>query len=318
MKKPLFYFFVGMTLSLGLLASCADKPKDGRTDTYSSGAITFASDESFSPIIDEEIQVFQSIYPKAKLTPVYTNEIDAINLLLSDSLQLVITSRDYTKKELEFLKSKNFLPKSIPLAYDGLALIINNQNTDTCMSVKDVKRILSGEARTWADVYPGSKRGDIMVCFDNKQSSTVHFCVDSLLGGKPINSPNIMAAKTSKEVIDYVEETPNAIGIIGSNWLNDKRDTTNVTFNKNIRVMAVSRLDKATDFNSFKPYQYYLYDGHYPLIRTVYALLNDPLNGLPWGFAHFLESYKGQLVIKKSGMLPFMAGTQYVDVKVNK
>ena len=318
MKKNLFYSFVGLTLSIGLLASCTDKPKNGRTDTYSSGAISFASDESFSPIIDEEIQVFESVYPKAKLTPIYTNEIDAINMLLNDSLNLVITSRSFTKKEIDYLQSKNFRPKSIPLAYDGLALIVNNTNTDTCMSVKDVKRILNGEVKSWSDIYPGSKRGEIVVCFDNKQSSTVHFCVDSLLNGKPINSPNIMAAKTSKEVIEYVEETPNAIGVIGSNWLNDKRDTTNVTFNKNIRVMSVSRLDKATEYNSYKPYQYYLYDGHYPLVRTVYALLNDPLNGLPWGFAHFLESYKGQLIIKKSGMLPFMAGTQYVDVKVNK
>jgi len=317
MKRNLFYNLVGLTLFIGCLSACADKPKNGRTDTYSSGAITFASDESFSPIIDEEIEVFESIYPKAKLTPIYTNEVDGVNMLLSDSLQLVITSRKFTQKEIDNLKARTYNPKMIPLAFDGVALIVNNSNVDTCMSVKDVKRILSGQAKEWSDVVPGSKRGEIVVCFDNKQSSTVHFCVDSLLGGKPINSPNIMAAKTSKEVLDYVENTPNAIGIIGSNWLNDKRDTTNVTFNKNIRVMALSRLDKATVANSFKPYQYYLYTGDYPLVRIVYALLNDPLNGLPWGFAHFIESYKGQLIIKKSGMLPVMAGTQYIDVHVN-
>lgn len=317
MKKTLFYILVGLTLSLGLSVSCTDKPKNGRTDTYSSGAIKFASDESFSPIIDEEIQVFESIYPKAKLTPIYTNEIDAVNMLLNDSVKLIITSRNLTEKELAHLQSRDLRPKAIRLAYDGLALIVNNQNTDSCMSVKDIKRVLSGEVSQWSDIYAGSKRGEIVVCFDNKQSSTVHFCVDSLLNGKPINSPNIMAAKTSKEVIDYVEETPNAIGIIGSNWLNDKRDTTNVTFKKNIRVMAISRLDTATAANSYKPYQYYLYNGYYPLVRTVYALLNDPMNGLPWGFAHFMESYKGQLIIKKSGMLPYIAGTQYIDVKVN-
>lgn len=317
MKKDLFYNFVGLTLLVGLLSACADKPKSGRTDTYSSGAITFASDESFSPIIDEEMQVFESIYTKAKLTPIYTNEIEVVNLLLKDSLQLAITSRRFTKKEFDNLRARTFQPKEIPLAYDGLALIINNANSDSCISVKDVKRILSGEVKTWSDVFHESKRGEMIVCFDNKQSSTVHFCVDSLLGGKPINSPNIMAAKTSKEVIDYVENTPNAIGIIGSNWLNDQRDTTNVTFKKNIRVMALSRSDKATVENSFKPYQYYLYSGDYPLVRTIYALLNDPMNGLPWGFAHFIESYKGQLIIKKSGMLPFMAGTHYIDVQVN-
>ena len=304
MRKELFYGLVGFTLLLGSVASCTDKPKNGRTDTYSSGAITFASDESFSPIIDEQIQVFESIYRDAKLTPIYTNELDAVNMLMSDSIQLAITSRNFTKEELENLKARNYLPIAIPLAYDGLSLIINRENTDSCITVNNIKRVLSGQAKQWSDIVPGSKRGEILVVFDNKQSSTVHFCVDSILGGKPINSPNIVAAKTSKEVVDYVEHTPNAIGIIGSNWLNDKRDTTNTTFKKNITVMSVSKLDTATYVNSWKPYQAYLLDGRYPLVRTIYALLNDPINGLPWGFAHFIESPKGQLIIFKSGLLP--------------
>lgn len=304
MRKKLFYNLVGLILLSGLLVNCADKPKNGRTDTYSSGAITFASDESFSPIIDEEIQVFESIYRDAKLTPIYTNELDAINMLMNDSLQLVIASRNFTKKELENLKARSYLPVAIPLAYDGLSLIINRENKDSCISVNNIKRVLSGEAKKWSDIVPGSSRGDILVVFDNSKSSTVHFCVDSILGGKPINSPNIVAANTSKEVIDYVEKTPNSIGIIGSNWLNDKRDTTNTTFKKNITVMSVSKFDKATAMNSWKPYQAYLLDGRYPLVRTIYALLNDPINGLPWGFAHFIEQPKGQLIIFKSGLLP--------------
>lgn len=304
MRKKLFYNLVGLILLSGLLANCADKPKNGRTDTYSSGAIAFASDESFSPIIDEEIQVFESIYRDAKLTPIYTNELDAINMLMNDSLQLVIASRNFTKKELENLKARSYLPVAIPLAYDGLSLIINRENKDSCISVNNIKRVLSGDAKKWSDIVPGSSRGDILVVFDNSKSSTVHFCVDSILGGKPINSPNIVAANTSKEVIDYVEKTPNSIGIIGSNWLNDKRDTTNTTFKKNITVMSVSKFDKATAMNSWKPYQAYLLDGRYPLVRTIYALLNDPINGLPWGFAHFIEQPKGQLIIFKSGLLP--------------
>jgi phosphate transport system substrate-binding protein len=160
--------------------------------------------------------------------------------------------------------------------------------------------------------------GDIEVVFDNSKSSTVHYCVDSLLGGKPINSPNIYAVKKSSEVINFVEKHPNSIGIIGSNWLNDKRDTTNVTFKRNIRVMSVSKLHPATPGNSFKPYQYYIYNGMYPLIRTLYALLNDPNNGLPWGFAHFVESPKGQLIIFKSGLLPRRGDMTVREVNVSE
>lgn len=142
-----------MILLSGLLANCADKPKNGRTDTYSSGAITFASDESFSPIIDEEIQVFESIYRDAKLTPIYTNELDAINMLMNDSLQLVIASRNFTKKELENLKARSYLPVAIPLAYDGLSLIINRENKDSCISVNNIKRVLSGDAKNGAILF---------------------------------------------------------------------------------------------------------------------------------------------------------------------
>ena len=317
MYKNLFYSIVGLSLIFGL-SSCGDKPKNGRTDTYSSGSISFAADESFSPILDEELEVFHSIYKDAHVTPIYTNEIDAVNLLLSDSLCLAIAARDFTKQEYENYRSRGFSPRAIKLAKDGLAFIINNQNTDSCISVKDIKRVLSGEAKNWSDVAPGSKRGEIVVCFDNKQSSAVHFCVDSLLDGKPINSPNIVAANTSKEVIQYVRETPNAIGIIGSNWLNDPRDTTNITFYKDTRVMRVSKKDVATPDNSYQPYQAYIYNGRYPIVRTVYALLNDPRQGLPWGFAHFIESYKGQLIIKHSGILPIIMDTYVLDVKVSR
>ena len=119
-------------------------------------------------------------------------------------------------------------------------------------------------------------------------------------------------------MIEYVEHTPNAIGIIGSNWLNDKRDSTNLTFNKNIKIMSVSKVPKATPANSWKPYQYYIYNGNYPLIRTIYALLNDPINALPWGFANFIASPKGQMIILKSGLLPVQGNITIRNVNVTE
>lgn len=318
MKINVFNTFVGLTLILGLFASCKDKPKNGRTDTYSSGTIKFVSDESFSPIIDEQREIFEFVYPKAKLVPIYTNELDGVNMLMKEQVYLAITSRNFTDKEVANLEARRFQPIAIPLAFDGLALIVNNSNPDTIISVNDIKQILSGKVAKWKALYPNSKLDSIEVAFDNKQSSTVHYCVDSLLGGKPINSPNIYAVDKSAEVIDFVEKHPNAIGIIGSNWLNDKRDTTNVTFKRNIRVMGVSRIHPATVESSWKPYQYYLWNGNYPLVRTIYALLNDPRHGLPWGFANFMSAdSRGQRIFFKAGLLPFRGNMTVREVSVS-
>ena len=309
---------VGFSLLIGVLSACDSTPKNGRTDTYSSGEISFYCDESFSPIINEEIQVFEMTYPQAKVIPVYTNENEAVDSLLSLGTWLAITTRRLTPQEDASLRERTYMPREIPLAYDGLSLITNNANPDSCISIKDIKRILSGEAKQWSDIYPNSTLGELDVVFDNAQSSTVRFCVDSLLDGKPINSPNIEAVNKSEEVVNYVSRHENAIGIIGSNWLNDKRDTTNVTFKKEIRVMAVSRLDDANPRNSKKPYQYYLYNGDYPLVRTIYALLNDPMTALPWGFAQFIASPRGQLIIFQSGLLPVQGEMTIRNVNVNQ
>lgn len=318
MRKDTFNIIVGLTLVLCLFAACKDKPKNGRTDTYSSGTIKFVSDESFSPIIEEEIEVFESIYPNAKVIPQYTNELDAVNMLMKEQTYLAITARNFKEKEVENLKARKFMPIAIPLAYDGLSLIVNNSNPDTIISTQNIKLILSGKVSKWNELYPDSKLGNIEVAFDNKQSSTVHYCVDSLLGGTPINSPNIYAVKKSAEVIDFVEKHPNAIGIIGSNWLNDKRDTTNVTFKRNIKVMAVSKIHPATVESSWKPYQFYIYNGNYPLVRTIYALLNDPRHGLPWGFSNFIAAdHRGQLIIHKAGLLPYRANLAVREVVVS-
>lgn len=316
--KRISYVLVGLALSACLFVSCGEqKRKDGRTDTNSSGAISFASDESFSPIVDELKSVFEMSCPDAKVTPIYTSEVDGVNMLLKNKVMLTITARKFTQKEYDYLKGTDQLPEAVPVAYDGMALICNNKNLDSCITVNDVKRILSGKVTKWSDVNKGSKLGDIWVCFDNKKSSAVSFCVDSILGGKTIDNPNIFAAKNSKDVIEYVARTPNAIGIIGSNRLNDKRDSTNTTWNKSITVMSVSKLDKATPMNSWKPYQAWLLNGRYPFVRTIYALLNDPKRGLPWGFAHFIESPRGQLIIFKSGLLPTRGEIAIRDVNVN-
>lgn len=234
------YHLVGLTLILGLFPGCGNKPNPEKEQAYQKAASILTTDESFFPIIDEELYYFTN-QTLDSITPVYINEQDAVKKLMKQETWLAFTTRDFTKKERQDLIAQKFLPRAIPIAYDGLTIIVNNSNPDSCITIKDFARILKGEITKWDEIYPQNKLGVIDVVFDNPLSSTVRWCVDSILGGKQFKAPNIGYAKTSAAVIDYVENHPNSLGIIGSNWLNDKRDTTNVTFKKNITVMGVSK-----------------------------------------------------------------------------
>lgn len=303
---------------LVVFAGCKSKPpKDGWTDTNSSGEIPIAADESFRPIIQEEIDVFENSVPLASIIPHYTTEVEAINLFLKDSVRLAIATRTLTPEELKSFHSRKFEPRTIKFAIDGLALIVNRQNPDSLISIRDIRRILTGEVQNWKDVYPSSSLKDIQLVFDNKNSSTVRFAIDSICNGKPLVTKGVSALKTNQQVIDYVAKTPDAIGVIGVNWLGNRSDTTNLSFRDEIRVMSVSNENIATPENSYKPFQAYLFYGLYPLVRPIYILLNDPRNALSWRFSAFLTGDKGQRIILKSGLLPAIDvdALRVVDVK---
>ena len=313
-----FNKFVGLTLILGLFLACGNKPNPELEEAYQKAASVLAADESFYPIIDEELYYFQN-QTLDSITPLYINEQDAVKMLMKLETWLAFTTRDFTEKERQNLIDRKYMPRAVPVAYDGLAIIVNNANPDSCITIKDFARVLKGEVTQWKELYPQSKLGEIDVVFDNPLSSTVRWCVDSILGGQQFSAKNIGAVQTSAAVIDYVEKHENSLGIIGSNWLNDKRDTTNVTFKKNITVMGVSKMKTAEKYNSYQPYQYYLYNGNYPLRRTIYALLNDPRpNGIATGFTHFIQLPKGQKIILRSGLLPRSANMNVRDVIVKK
>ena len=301
---------------LGWLASCQPKPKDGRTDTFNSGVVAITADESFRPIIQEEIDVFEQLTPNASIIPIYTTEVEAISLLLKDSVRLAIATRTFTPKELEYFKRLKFMPRAIKVAVDGLALIVNKENPDTLISVKDIRRILTGEVQNWKEIYPKSKLNDISLVFDNKNSSTVRFAMDSICKGKPLNTNKVYALNNNLQVIDYVAKNPDAIGVVWVNWLTNRSDSTRLTFKGDIRVMSVSAEDEARVDNSYKPYQAYLYYDNYPLARPIYILLNDPRNGLSWGFSNFMQTDRGQRIILKAGLLPEVLRS-FISIKVN-
>jgi phosphate transport system substrate-binding protein len=305
---PLFLIF--------FLLSCQSKSKNEQkeTDTYSTGVIAIAVDECFRPIIQEEIDVFEAQFPEAGIVPKYTSEVDAINRLIKDSVRVSIVTRALSSKEENYLKSKTFEPRSYRLATDAIALIINNQNRDSLITVNDIRRILTGEVKNWKEIYPSSRLGKFKVVFDNPNSSTIRFAIDSICKGKPL-SKELNAQSTNLEVIDYVSKTPNAIGIIGVNWLGNRKDTTNLTFKNEVRVMAVSNEEIADKENSYKPFQAYLFYGYYPLTRSVYIILNDPKGSLPSGFTHFLTGDRGQRIILKSGLVPATQPIRIVDIK---
>lgn len=303
-------------IAVFLCTACNHKPStDGYTDTLTSGTIPVAVDESLRPIIDLEIQVFEGLNVEAEIEPIYCSEVRAIELLLKDSVRVAITTRMLSPKELKVFEAKKYMPRQERLAIDGIALITNEANPDSLISVPQIRKILTGEITQWKQLYPSSSLGEISLAFDNTNSSTVRYAQDSICKGAPFAKERIYAQKTNSEVFEYVSKTPGAIGVIGVSWLDNTADTTNLSFKSGVRVMEVCAFDPIDPQVSYKPYQAYLALHNYPLTRDLFVLCSDPRQALSTNFSAFLTSDRGQRIILKSGLVPATQPVRLVHVK---
>ena len=141
---------VGLTLIIGLLPSCGGKPTN---TNYDETAKLFAADKSISPVMDEAFNCFYNKTQRS-LYPLYMSEQEAIDSLLELKVYLVFTTRKLTTNEENIIRNQQHNPRQQPLAYDGMALIVNRDNPDTLMLVDNFKKILKVTSPPGASSIP--------------------------------------------------------------------------------------------------------------------------------------------------------------------
>ena len=293
-----------------------DRRKITRTDTETSGVAVIAADECFAPIIKEELDVFTGLNPEAEVNPIYSGEREGLELLLADSIRLLITARELTENERKIITDRKLIVRSQKLARDGIALIVNKNNPDSMINTATLKMIMTGGIANWNEIRSGGnmKLGEIKVVFDHPNSSTLRYISEVIATGETL-SPNLRALESNPDVIKYVAETPNALGVIGVNWISNPNDSTKLSFDETIRVMAVGTEDKFNDDNTYKPYPAYLNNDNYPLTRDVFIILTDLRGTLPAGVVKFMAGNAGQRIILKAGLVPATRPTREIYLK---
>jgi phosphate transport system substrate-binding protein len=294
---------------LCVLNSCEthENPLAYQTDAHGRGQATIFVEDSYRPLFETSIYTFESQFPKASIKAMYLSEGQIIDGFFANKVKTVCISRDFTKKEKAFLKSRNVEVKSDLLAYDAVALIVHPSNKDTVVSVEQLKSWLSKDGAKW----PNSGNPVKMV-FDRVNSANFNFLVN--LSEKKQLSSSVYALKSNEEVINYVKSNPNAMGFIGVNWISDQEDIEVMNFLDDIKVLHVSN---KTGEQGFQPYAGTIWTREYPLHREMWLINKGRRAGLNTGFVIFMLGDKGQLLVQKSELVPAKAPVRLIQFTTN-
>ncbi len=312
--KNLFFLF--------LLAACwgchnIDSGTGGNTDSRTRGTVHITVDEEFKPLFDSMETAFEGQYPDAHLIISYKPEAEAVKDLYSDSVRLVIIPRKLNAEELQHFKQNGYTPDEMKIASDGLAFIVNRANPDTTIYTAQIEDILAGNLKTWDKVTRNDFSGDISLVADNTSSSAVRYISETINAGKPLPA-NMYAQQNNEAVIQYVTTHPHALGIIGVNWVSDTHDPKMQGFLKSVKVVALSAPDSLRDkvpegYFWLKPQQSWIALKLYPYLRDLYVLNIEGTGGLGTGFADYIASEPGQIIIEHSGLMPAKLPTRIIN-----
>jgi len=282
-----YVLFLGFVI---LFFACNQTNKQSNSnETILKGSTSILVDETLLPIIEDQVEVFESLYSGAKIKLLAKSEAESVLALSKDTSKITVLSRELNAEELKVFESKKITPRTTVFAIDAIAFISNKRNKDTLIALQDVVDFMKG--KTIANI-----KG---LVFDNPNSSTVRY-MNNLAGLKEIPSKGIFSFKTNEEVIKFVSENDGMIGIVGVNWLMQPSLKMQPIVDK-INVISVKGIGKTA---YFAPTQNNLAEGKYPLARDLYIINCQGYSGLGMGFASFIAGDIGQRIILKSGLLP--------------
>ena len=283
-----------------LFIMCNQKEqKKADKESILKGSTTIFVDETLTPIIEDQVAVFESNY-EAKVKLVSKSESETLISLFKQKSAIAVLTRNLTNEENKIFEQKKITPKITKFATDAIAFISNKSSNDTLIDLKNVVDFMKGK--------PSATIQGLV--FDNPNSSTVRY-MNLLAEIKSIPENGVYSFKTNDEVIKFVAQNKGMIGVVGVNWLFQPMPEMKEFVNK-VNVLSVKGL---TGENYYAPSQNNIAEGKYPLARDLYIINGQGYSGLGMGFASFVAGDIGQRIILKSGLLPVRIPGRRINVR---
>ncbi len=296
-----------LVLCFVISIGCKDARYMKEQASLTEGRLTIAIDKSYRPLLEETISVFERLHEKADIRPTYAEEEEVTRMFLSDSCTLAVVSRMLTDQELQQLVKQGEAVRQVWYASDGLAFVVHKQAEDTILTLEALERFLAGTSSEPATT-PSTDQPRVIV--GGSRSSIVRYLEEQILRGQPF-AQQVFAVDDIETLLQYVEQSRQTMGVLSSSWISNRGDSLSESILRRVRV--ISLVDSAE--NVCQPIRPHLLTGCYPLQRKIYLLVRERGVGIGMGFASFLMSQEGQLIVHRFGLLAAKQPVRIIEVK---
>jgi phosphate transport system substrate-binding protein len=285
-------------------ASPANEPS-AKVETAPS-VITIDGSSTVFPINEAVAEEFQKANPTHKVTIGVSGTGGGFKKFCSGELAIAGASRPIKKTEAEACAAKGIEFIELPVAYDGLAVVVNPKNDWVAsLTVAELKRLwepeAQGKVKSWSQVRSGFPTKEVHLFGAGVDSGTYDYFTKAIVGEEHSSRGDFTSSEDDNVLVQGVSRDANALAFFGLAY-----------YEENKALLKLVPIDDGVDDNGKGPIAPSLEtvanDTYQPLSRPIFIYVSKSAAARAEVNA-FIEYYlkNGEHLVKEARFVPLPA-----------
>jgi phosphate transport system substrate-binding protein len=295
--------FIGLLICAAFLTACGNSAPAGENGTSSSRVITVDGSSTVYPVTEAVAEEFQRVNSGIRITVGISGTGGGFQKFCRDEIDISDASRPIRPVESEACAKAGVTYIELPVAYDGLAVVVHPKNTwAASMTVAELKKLwepaAQGKVMRWSDVRNGWPNNEIHLFGAGTDSGTFDYFTEAVVGKEDASRGDYTSSEDDNVIVQGVSGDEYALGYFGFAYYEENRDR--------LKLVAIDDGDETNGSGPILPSPESVKDGTYhPLSRPIF--IYPKVKALESAeVRRFVEFYLGEGVplVREVGYIP--------------
>lgn len=250
---------VTLVIAALLVTACGGaKPDAGAAKL--TGEVKIDGSSTVFPITEAIAEDFQGQYPGVKVPVGVSGSSGGFKKWVRGEIDINNSSRAIKESEINDAKTAGVQPIELPVAYDGLSVIVNKDNTwMQCITMAELKKLwdTGSTVKRWSEVNPAWPGEEVKLYGPGTDSGTFEYFTEHVNGKAGRSRADYTASEDDNVLVQGVSGNKNAMGYFGYAYYLENKDK--------IRAVAVDGGKGCVEPNDTT-----IADLSYPIARLIY------------------------------------------------
>lgn len=230
MKKIIFSGAVIFSVFATSFFGCGPKNKpEEKGESKLSGTVEIDGSSTVYPITEATAEEFRVENPDVKVTIGVSGTGGGFKKFVRSEIDIAEASRPIKKSEDSATSAAKIEYIELPIAYDGLAVVVNPQNTWVdYLTVEELKKIWEPEAQgkivKWNQIRPNWPNEEIHLFGAGHESGTFDYFTEAIVGKAKASRGDYTASEDDNVLVQGISTDKFALGYFGLAYFTENKD----------------------------------------------------------------------------------------------